>query len=98
MKVVYGGPKNVLTIGVVENNGLPMPFFAFVDATAVEGEAFINLSAQQAVDEIDRIGGAVVFIENPEAASRLSMILCQLFNQAEETDWSDAEQEHGVMQ
>lgn len=98
MKVVYGGPKNILTIGVVENDGMPMPFFAFVDAKAVENDAFVNLNAQQAIDEIDRIGGVVVFIENPDAASRLSMVLCQLFDQAEGTDWSDAEQEHGVMQ
>ena len=38
MKIVYGNPKTILTIGMAMMGDVPTPFIGFVDKASVESE------------------------------------------------------------
>ena len=98
MKIVYGGQKIVLSVGVVEVDGAPMPFVGMVDTTAHINGTFRDLDALQCVEMMDKSGGVVIFFENPDAASRMSFYLAALFDKASETEWGNVDQIEAVLQ
>lgn len=98
MKVVYGGPNTILSIGVAEIDGSPMPFVGMVSNAAHTSGAFKGLEAPAAIDLIDKSGGVVIFFENPDAASRISFLMSSLFDKASETEWGEVEEIGGSVQ
>ncbi len=94
MKVVYGNPKTILTIGMAMMGDVPTPFIGFVDRVSVENEPdFMSGTDSTAmINRIDANGGVIIYFENPDAASRLHEMMNELFNSAEDGPWGDIEE------
>jgi len=94
MKVVYGNPKTILTIGMAMMGDVPTPFIGFADRAKVRDDPFFAIGADSAalINKIDALGGVIIYIENPEAASRLHEMMNDLFNSAEDGPWGDIEE------
>ena len=95
---VYGSGANVAAYGMAKLEGRSFPFFGICSKAAYEAEKGESESAlmrgQQDVMEVYNFfaeHGAIVIIENPEAAHIMSRNLAVIFNMADETDWSDNE-------
>ena len=100
MKIVYGGPNTVMTIGVALLGDVPTPFFGFVDKDKVVGEEMMKATtpAQDMLDKIEELGGTIIFIENPEAAERMHNLLSMLFSSAVDGDWGDVKKTEARLQ
>ncbi len=100
MKVVYGNPKTIMTIGMSLIGDVPTPFIGFVDKAKVEGDNFFTAgpSSTALIDKIDALGGVIIYIENPDAAERLSNHMMHLFEAAFESTWGDIEQTEAGLQ
>lgn len=101
MKIVYGSPKTILTIGVAVLGDKPTPFFGFVDRdkmkdkpTYIEGA----IDAKQMISDIEDAGGVIIYIENPDAAERFTSNMMMTFASAIDTDWGDIEQVEAELQ
>jgi hypothetical protein len=94
MKVVYGNPKTILTMGMSLLGDVPTPFIGFVDKAKVDGNPFFMSGPDSAemINKIDTLGGVIVYIENPEAAQRLHEMMHLLFSTAVGGPWDDVEQ------
>jgi hypothetical protein len=94
VKVVYGNPKTIMTIGMVLLGDIPTPFMGFVDKIKVEADPAFAFGSNAAamIEKIDELGGVIIYVENPDAASRLHEMLNVLFNSATETPWGDIEE------
>jgi hypothetical protein len=100
MKVVYGNPKTILTLGMTLLGETPTPFIGFVDKAKVEGDPFFATGPDSTalINKIDTLGGVIVYIENPEAAQRLHEMLHALFASASTGPWSDVEEVEAGLQ
>jgi hypothetical protein len=102
VKVVYGNPKTIMTIGMSLIGDVPTPFIGFVDKdkAKVEGDNFFTAgpSSTALIDKIDALGGVIIYIENPDAAERLSNHMMHLFEAAIESTWGDIEQAETELQ
>lgn len=100
MKVVYGNPKTIMTMGMAMLGETPTPFFGFVDKAKVDGDNFFTSGPNSTalIDKIDKVGGAIVFIENPDAAERMSGFILHLFAGAIEGAWGDINQVEAELQ
>ena len=100
MKVVYGNPKTIMTIGMAMLGDTPTPFFGFVDRASVEGDAFFTEgpNSTSLIDKIDALGGVIIYLENPEAAERMHAFMAQLFDSASNSDWRNVEQAEATLQ
>lgn len=100
MKVVYGNPKTVMTIGMAMLGETPTPFIGFVDKAKVEGDKFFTAgpSSTALIDKIDALGGVIIFIENPDAAERMAQTMSLLFENAVDGDWGDINQVEAELQ
>ena len=94
MKVVYGNPKTVLTLGVALLGDVPTPFIGFVDRAKVADFDAISSGTNAAaiIGRIDEAGGVIIYIENPDAAERIHMMMSQLFDSAQQGNWGDINQ------
>lgn len=94
MKVVYGNPKTIMTIGMAMMGDVPTPFIGFVDKAKVEDSPLFaaGSDASAMIERVDALGGVIIYIENPEAASRLHEMMNDLFNSAEDGPWGDIEE------
>ena len=74
MKVVYGNPKTVLTLGVSLLGDIPTPFIGFVDRAKVSDFDAISrgTDASAIISRIDDAGGVIIYIENPDAAALIA--------------------------
>jgi hypothetical protein len=50
------------------------------------------------IDKVDALGGVIIYIENPDAAERLTNHLMHLFDNAAESDWGDIVQSEAELQ
>jgi hypothetical protein len=100
VKIVYGSPKTVMTIGMALIGEMPTPFIGFVDKAKVEDSPLFaaGSDASAMIERVDALGGVIVYIENPDAAERLTNHLMHLFNNAAESDWGDIEQTEAGLQ
>lgn len=100
MKVVYGNPKTIMTIGMALIGDVPTPFIGFVDKAKMEGDPAFALGSNslELTSKIDAVGGVIIYIENPDAAERLSKHMLHLFEAALESDWGDIEQVEAELQ
>ena len=100
MKVVYGSPKTVMTIGMALIGDVFTPFIGFVDKAKVEDSPLFSAGsdASAMIDKLDALGGVVIYIENPDAAERLTNHLMHLFDSAAQSDWGDIEQTEAELQ
>lgn len=100
MKVVYGNPKTIMTIGMSLIGDVPTPFIGFVDKAKVEESPLFaaGSDASAMIDKVDALGGVVIYIENPDAAERLTNHLMHLFDSAAESVWGDIEQSETELQ
>ena len=100
MKLVYGNPKTILTMGMALLGDVPTPFIGFVDKAKVEGNPFFmsGPDSTELINKIDTLGGVIVYIENPEAAERLHEMMNLLFNSASGTPWNDVEEVEAELQ
>jgi hypothetical protein len=101
LKIVYGSPKTVLTIGVAVLGDKPAPFIGFVDRDKMKDKAIFTEGAQDAkqmISDIEDAGGVIIYIENPDAAERLTSNMMMTFASAIDTDWGDIEQVEAELQ
>lgn len=100
MKVVYGNPKTIMTIGMAVIGDIPTPFIGFFDKAKVEDSPLFaaGSDASAMIDKVDALGGVVIYIENPDAAERLTNHLMHLFDSAAESVWGDIEQAETELQ
>lgn len=79
---------------------IPTPFIGFVDQSKVEDDPFFATGPDSTalINKIDTLGGVIVYIENPEAAERLSGHMMTLFASAEDGPWGDIEQVEAGLQ
>ena len=100
MKVVYGNPKTILTIGMAMLGEVPTPFIGFVDKALVDSEPdfMVGTDSTAMINRIDSKGCVIIYIENPEAASRLHEMMNNLFNSAEDGPWGDIEEVEAGLQ
>ena len=100
MKVVYGNPKTVLTLGVSLLGDIPTPFIGFVDRAKVSDFDAISrgTDASAIISRIDDAGGVIIYIENPDAAERLHSFMSDLFYGAQQGDWGDLNQSEAGLQ
>ena len=100
MKVVYGNPKTIMTIGMAVIGDIPTPFIGFVDKAKVEDSPLFaaGSDASAMIDKVDALGGVVIYIENPDAAERLTNHLMHLFDSAAESVWGEIEQTEAELQ
>jgi hypothetical protein len=101
MKIVYGNPKTAMSIGVALLGDKPTPFFGFVDRDKIKNfenyaEGMTDCSLM--ISHIEAAGGVIVYIENPDAAERLTSHLLMTFASAIDTDWGDIEQAEAGLQ
>ena len=94
MKIVYGNPNTIMTIGMSLVGDVPTPFFGFVNRDGVKDDPFFSSgpSASALINRIDEMGGAIIYVENPEAAERFHFMLANLFSEASTTEWQNVEQ------
>ena len=94
MKVVYGNPKTIMTIGMTLLGDIPTPFIGFVDKIKVEADPAFAYGSDAAVmiNKINDLGGVIIYVENPSAAQRLHEMLNVLFSNATDTPWGDIEE------
>lgn len=94
MKVVYGNPLTLMTLGMSMLGDTPTPFIGFVDRSKMDGKESVThgSDASALIEEIDQMGGVVIYFENPEAAERIHVVMSSLFSNAMSTDWSSIEQ------
>ena len=100
MRLVYGNPKTIMTMGMAMLGDTPTPFFGFVDKAKVETDAlfYSGPDSTALIDKIDTLGGVIVYVENPDAAHRLHEMLSMLFSSASAGPWSDVEQTEAALQ
>jgi len=100
MKVIYGSPKTVMTIGMAMIGDMPTPFIGFVDKAKVEDSPLFaaGSDASAMIDKVDALGGVIIYIENPDAEERLTNHLMNLFDGAAESDWGDIVQSEAELQ
>lgn len=100
MKVVYGNPKTVLTLGMATLGDIPTPFIGFADrAKVVDFDAMTSgPDASVLIDKIDAAGGVIIYIENPDAAERLHKFMAHLFYSAQQGNWGDINQSEAELQ
>lgn len=100
MKVVYGNPKTVLTLGVALLGDVPTPFIGFVDRAKVADFDAISSGTNAAaiIGRIDEAGGVIIYIENPDAAERLHSFMSDLFCSAQQGDWGGLNQSGASLQ
>lgn len=100
MKVVYGNPKTVLTLGVSLLGDIPTPFIGFVDRAKVSDFDAISrgTDASAIISRIDDAGGVIIYIENPDAAERLHSFMSDLFCSASQGDWGGLNQSEAGLQ
>ena len=72
----------------------PTPFIGFVDRSKMDGKESVThgSDASALIEEIDQMGGVVIYFENPGAAERIHAVMSSLFSNAMSTDWSSIEQ------
>ena len=100
MKVVYGNPKTIMTIGMAVIGDIPTPFIGFVDKAKVEDSPLFaaGSDASAMINKVDALGGVIIYIENPDAAERLTNHLMHLFDSAAESVWGEIEQSEAELQ
>ena len=100
MKIVYGSPKTVMTIGMSLIGDMPTPFIGFVDKAKVEESPLFaaGSDASAMIERVDALGGVIVYIENPDAFERLTDHLMHLFDSAAQSVWGDIEQAETELQ
>ncbi len=101
MKLIYGNPKTILTMGMAMLGEVPTPFFGFVDRDKMKDKAIFTEGAQDAkqmISDIEDAGGVIIYIENPDAAERLTSNMMMTFASAIDTDWGDIEQTEAGLQ
>jgi len=100
MKVVYGNPKTILTLGVSMLGDIPTPFIGFVDRAKVADFDAISHGTDAAaiIGSIDDAGGVIIYIENPDAAERLHGFMSDLFSSASQGDWGGLNQSGASLQ
>jgi len=100
VKVVYGNPKTIMTIGMAVIGDIPTPFIGFVDKAKVEDSPLFaaGSDASAMINKVDALGGVIIYIENPDAAERLTNHLMHLFDSAAESVWGEIEQSEAELQ
>jgi len=100
VKVVYGSPKTILTMGMAMLGDTPTPFFGFVDKSDVEGDEFFvsGPNSTSLIEKIDALGGVIIYVENPDIAGRLHGMLSLLFETACGGPWGEIEQAEAGLQ
>lgn len=100
MKVVYGNPKTIMTIGMAVIGDIPTPFIGFVDKAKVEESPLfaVGSDASAMIERVDALGGVIIYVENPDAAERLTNHLMHLFDSAAQSVWGDIEQAETELQ
>lgn len=100
MKLIYGNPKTIMTMGMAMLGDVPTPFFGFGDKAKVEkvGSFSSGTDLIALINRIDAEGGVIVYLENPEAAQRLHEMMHLLFSTAEGGPWDDVEQVEAGLQ
>lgn len=95
---VYGSGANVAAYGMAKLEGRSFPFFGICSKAVYEAENGKSETAllhgkQDVMEVYDFFSkhGAIIIIENPEAAHTMSHNLAIIFTMADETDWSDNE-------
>lgn len=91
MKLVYGNPKTILTMGMAMLGDVPTPFIGFVDKSKIDSSKFFTAGpdSTELINKIDTLGGVIVYIENPDAAQRLHGMMHLLFSSAVGGPWDD---------
>jgi hypothetical protein len=89
-----------MTIGMAMVGNMPTPFIGFVDKAKVEDSPLFaaGSDASALIDKVDALGGVIIYIENPDAAERLTNHLMHLFDNAAESDWGDIVQSEAELQ
>lgn len=100
MKLIYGNPKTIMTMGVAMLGDVPTPFIGFVDKAKVEGNPFFTAgpNSTDLINKIDTLGGVIVYIENPDAAQRLHEMMHLLFSTAVGGPWDDVKEVEAGLQ
>lgn len=100
MRVIYGNPKTIMTMGMTMLGDVPTPFFGFVDRSKVNEESPLEVCTDAAfvINKIDKEGGVIVYLENPYAAQRLHEMLHVLFSNASGGPWDDLEETEAGLQ
>ena len=90
MKVVYGSPNTIMTMGVAKLGEVDTPFFGFIDkAKILESDISSITSPLEVIDKIDKLDGTIILIENPDAAERIHTLLSHLFSSVVDGDWGN---------
>lgn len=90
MKVVYGTPNTIMTMGVAKLGEVETPFFGFIDKAKMLASDISSInSSGEVIDKIDKLDGTIIFIENPDAAERMHTLLSHLFSSAFDGDWGN---------
>jgi hypothetical protein len=89
-----------MTIAMAMVGDMPTPFIGFVDKAKVEDSPLFaaGSDASALIDKVDALGGVIIYIENPDAAERLTNHLMHLFDNAAESDWGDIVQSEAELQ
>jgi hypothetical protein len=89
-----------MTIGMAMIGDMPTPFIGFVDKAKVEDSPLFaaGSDASTMIDKVDALGGVIIYIENPDAAERLTNHLMHLFDGAAESTWGDIVQSEAELQ
>lgn len=100
MKIVYGNPKTIMTMGMAMLGNVPTPFFGFVDRIKVESSPFFasGTDSTALINQIDADGGVVIYLENPDAAQRMHEMMAALFLNACGGEWETLEQVEAGLQ
>jgi hypothetical protein len=100
MKIVYGNPKTVLAMGLSMLGDTSTPFIGFVDRDKMTGKGMLHAGDDAAamIDQIDQLGGVVIYFENPDVAGRLHELLSDLFDSACQGNWGNLVKSEGTMQ
>jgi hypothetical protein len=81
VKIIYGGPSSVLTVGMALLGNVSTPFIGFTNPIDYNRFSTIDddTPVEDVITEIEKTGGTIIYIENPDAASRLHEIMSILF-------------------
>lgn len=103
----YGGKQNVMLVGVNDfGNGIPTPFVATADRTAMgkyidENQAGTAIETpamrKLLLDAFDQHGIVMAF-DNPDAAQRMLALLSFAFEHAAEGPWGDIGDDERTLQ